>query len=161
MVSGLLSAQPSTVAKPRWFTEILDAAGVQADSLKSSASDVHALDAWFNHSLETLNDTDLGFAPLLPGDDVPLVDQLTALSDFCAGFNYGVGIGTGGRGGKPLPTDTQEILGDFQAIESTEVTEADDVDEDTFVELAEYVRVGVLLIHEELQPIERTDPKVH
>jgi uncharacterized protein YgfB (UPF0149 family) len=161
IVVGLLCAQPSTVAKPRWFTEILDAAGVEAGELKSSAADVHALDAFFNQSVESLNDPDLGFVPLLPEDNVALAQQLTALSDFCAGFNYGIGIGTGGRGGQTLPKDTAEILTDFQGIESAELDESGEPDENSFVELAEYVRVGVLLIHEELQPIGPTGQQVH
>lgn len=161
MVVGLLCAQPSTVAKPRWFTEILDAAGIAAEAVQSSAADVHALDAFFSESMESLNDADLGFTPLLPEDGQSLRMQLTALSEFCAGFNYGVGIGIGGERGASLPADTKEVLGDFQAIESADISDADESDEDSFVELAEFVRVGVLLIHEELQPVAPTDGQVH
>lgn len=162
MLCGLLSSQPSGMAKTRWFTELLDAASLQPESLAAKAADVRALDHWFIASIAALDDADLGFMPLLPDDDRPLASRLQALADFCAGFNYGLGIGIAGRGSRPLPGDTAEIVKDFQAIESSDADResvgADDAgadEEGAYIELVEYVRVGVLLIHEELRPVSR------
>ncbi len=51
-----------------------------------------------------------------------------------------------------MPADTREIIEDFQAIEAADVDDAS-ANEEVYTELLEYVRVGVLLILEELRPI--------
>lgn len=74
------------------------------------------------------------------------------------------------RGHTALPADTREIIEDFQSIEaaddmgegesSLELSEKDsrtqpelNGKEEIYNELLEYVRVGVLLILEELRPV--------
>ena len=66
------------------------------------------------------------------------------------------------RGNKSLPADTREIIEDFQAIDAADPVDTIDENgdildidkqEDAYVELLEYVRVGVLLVLEELRPI--------
>lgn len=181
MLCGLLCSLPSAMAKTRWFSELLDAAGLSAGSLAGRAAELHALDRWFIASAAALNDAELGFTPLLPDDEVPLGTRLAALGDYCSGFTYGLGIGIAGRGSRPLPADSAEIVRDFQAIESSDVeSDADGISreaESAYIELVEYVRVGVLLIHEELRPVtpagagtgtgaaggqrRPTDPQVH
>ena len=86
---------------------------------------------------------------------------MQALGEFCAGFTYGLGLATANRGNKALPTDTRELVEDFQAIDGAEMDmsasgtsgESDNADEDAYIELLEYVKVGVLLIHEEMKPV--------
>jgi uncharacterized protein YgfB (UPF0149 family) len=50
------------------------------------------------------------------------------------------------------------LIEDFQAIDNTDTSEADSADEASYAELFEYVRVGVLLVHEELKPVAGTAP---
>ena len=161
LACGLLCAQPSATAKTRWFTELLDAASVSADAVASKAAYLKSLDEWFGHTLSSMNDSDLDFNPALPEDEVPVAERLRALGDFCAGFTYGIGLSMTQRAHRPLPDDTREIIEDFQAIDA-----ADQVDEEgdslslekqesVYIELLEYVRVGVLLVLEELRPISR------
>jgi len=166
LLCGLLCSQPSAHAKTRWFTELLGAAEIAPESVASRATYLRSLDGWFGSTLESLNDAELGYMPLLPADDAAIVERVASLSDFCAGFNYGLGIGMGNRGNQALPEDTQELLKDFHAIEATEAQTVQPDDEAAFAELTEYVRVGVLLINEELQPVTRTagepsKPRVH
>jgi len=156
---GLLCAMPSSTAKTRWFTELLDAASLSADAVAGKASELKTLDAWFSQTLESLNDSDLEFSPALPDENVAVGVRIRALGDFCSGFTYGLGLASGNRGQKPLPEDTREIIEDFQAIESADPAddsgEADSLEQQEvmFNELLEYVRVGVLLILEELRPV--------
>jgi len=161
LLCGLLSAQPSAMAKRVWLTELLDAAAVTPESLKERVGELKAVDGWFSQVLESLNDPELGFTPLLPEDSAALRDRTRALGDFCAGFCYGIGLGTAGRGNGRLPEDTTELINDFNEIDSTATSNVDGADEETLNELCEYVRVGVLLIHEELQPIAATDNRIH
>jgi len=152
---GLLSTIPSGVAKKHWFTELLDLAGVSPESVADKAAELKALDDWFTQTVQSLNDPDMGFQLFLPDDSTRFNERQNALADFCAGFNYGFGIGLAGAGkrNQKLPSDTRELLEDFQEIESADPAKGDQADESAFVEIAEYVRMGVLLVHEELQPI--------
>lgn len=161
LLCGLLSAQPSAMAKRVWLTELLDAAAITADSLSGRVDELRALDTWFSQVLESLNDPDLNFNPLLPEDNTVLRERTRALGDFCAGFCYGIGLGTAGRSSDKLPEDTAELINDFNEIDSTATSNIDDADEETLSELSEYVRVGVLLINEELQPVTATENRIH
>lgn len=167
MMSGLLCTMPSGVAKKHWFAEMLDLAGLTPESVAGHAGELKALDSWFAESVQALNDPDMNFQLCLPGDSANFKERQFALADFCAGFNYGFGIGMSGKGNKKLPGETQEMLEDFQAIEGADPARGDQSDENAFMELSEYVRVGVLLTHEELQPVARdntanaADNKVH
>jgi len=165
---GLLCSLSSAAAKTRWFTELLDAASLSANQVSHNAAELKALDEWFGRTLSALNDSDLEFSPLLPDDLFPVKERIVALKDFCAGYTYGIGIALSSRGHTPLPPDTQEIIEDFQAIETAETvfeahapdpekslssTTASNTEEEVYNELLEYVRVGVLLILEELRPV--------
>jgi len=101
-----------------------------------------------------LNDDALGFVLLLPSDDEPLALRTRALSHWCEGFLYGMALG-GMRDDFPLPDDSAEIIGDFYQIShagfSSEGT--GDADEAAYQEIVEYVRMCVLLVHEELCPL--------
>ncbi len=161
LLCGLLSAQPSASSKRVWLTELLEAASLTPGTLEGKADDIKALDGWFTQVLESMHDADLNFNPLMPDDKVALNIRFRALGDFCAGFCYGVGLGTTGRANGKLPEDTAEIIKDFNEIDSTATNNAEEVDEETFSELYEYVRVGVLLITEELQPVTATENRIH
>lgn len=161
LLCGLLSAQPSAMAKRVWLTELLDAAALAPGSLSGRVEELKALDTWFSQVLESLNDSDLNFNPLLPEDNTDLRERTRALGDFCAGFCYGIGLGTAGRANARLPEDTAELISDFNEIDSTASSNIDDADEETLIELCEYVRVGVLLISEELQPVTATENRIH
>ena len=92
--------------------------------------------------------------------------HLLQLSSWCNGFGLGFGMGERAQSGQPLPADTEELLADFQAIaayESSEnvqdsplsaAEEDNDDEESDVVEIEEFIRVGVLLINEEMRPLE-------
>lgn len=160
VLCGLMCSESATVAKSRWFAELLDAAGLKPDAVAQQAEPLRELDRWFGNTIDRLNDTDLRFEPLLPDDSASLSSRVGSLGEFCGGFCYGVGIGSARRGNDPLPTDTRELIEDFQAIDGTEAEALDEGDEDALAELIEYVRVGVLLVHEELKPIHQVSAPV-
>jgi len=162
IATGLLCGQASAPAKSRWFTEILDAAGVTADAVHSRAGEIRELDSWFDATVAALNDADLGFEPAVPDDSAPLSNRAISLIDFCSGFQYGLGLSSAGKNMADLPADTKEVIADFQAIENLDLDAVDETDDDAWQELLEYVRVGVLLIHEELQPVSAShSPQMH
>ncbi len=99
---------------------------------------------------EQLDDEDLGFEPLLPRDSLPLAQRGDALVEWCRGFLGGVGL-AGDAHGAALSADANEILGDFGAIAGSRFDyDDDDEDETALVEVLEFIRVGVLLLHDEM-----------
>ncbi len=99
---------------------------------------------------EQLADDDLGFEPLLPDDEQPLAQRGDALVEWCRGFLGGVGL-AGAASSPALSDDAIEILADFSSIAATAFDYDDnDGDETALVEVLEFVRIGVLLLHTEM-----------
>jgi uncharacterized protein YgfB (UPF0149 family) len=100
-------------------------------------------------TLEALAAEDMSFTPLLPDDDAPLVERLSALAEWCQSFLAGFAVGLSRRGIDELgalPEDAQEIVQDLVAIAQLDTELAEGDVEAGFMELAEYVKVGTLLI---------------
>lgn len=162
MAVGLLCGQATGLAKSRWLTELLDAADMKAGSVQTRATEIRALDEWFDETVASLNDPELGFAPEMPSDSESLSQRSVGLVDFCSGFSYGLGLSSGGRDTASLPKDTREVIADFQSIQNLDLDELDDSEDDAWQELYEFLRVGVLLVHEEMQPVNgATNQQIH
>jgi hypothetical protein len=99
-------------------------------------------------------DDALGFALLLPADELPLARRTEALGQWCAGYLYGLALG-GIREGADLPDTVNEVMHDFYEISHARFAyeTTDNADEEAYMEIVEYVRMSVLLLHEELQPM--------
>ena len=108
--------------------------------------------------LRALNDTDLGFEPLLPDDSENLEFRTRTLGQWVDGFLGGLGQTPRLGGLKPSPEAT-EILRDFAEIARIEAEpEANEDNEQALAELNEYVRVGVMLLADELAPAQPRTP---
>ncbi len=111
------------------------------------------LEALHAETLALLNDSNLGFQPLLPADDVPLAQRVRALGLWCDGFILGLSEGGIAEPAK-LPGDSGEVIEDLleiARIDSYDLSD-DEEDEAAITELEEFVRTAVLLINEELNP---------
>lgn len=105
---------------------------------------------------EQLEDEQLGFEPLLPDEDRPLVQRGDALVEWCRGFLGGVGL-VGADDARALTDNAGEVLRDLGTIASSRFEyDNDEGDEDALVEVLEFVRIGVLLLHAELGSRPRT-----
>ncbi len=102
---------------------------------------------------QTMNNSVLDFELLLPDDDVAMTLRAQALGEWCQGFLAGLAEG-GVRDYEALPGESAELVQDLAKIAQAGSFEihGDEEDEAAYAELVEYVRVGVLLIQEELQP---------
>ena len=111
----------------------------------------------FDQSKMELQDPNLAFELLLPDTDESLYSRVTALQEWCSGFLLGVGI-AGVKDHKALPEDSRELLSDFTEIGTSGNFDLEDKDasEEALAEISEYIRMGVLLINEELQPIKQS-----
>ena len=102
----------------------------------------------FEETRRQLDDFDFSFEPLLPDDDAPLEERAFALGEWCQGFLAGLGYASKGS---EWPGECTEILRDFVEIARLDPAVAGEADEAAYAELTEYVRVGVQVIHSELQ----------
>lgn len=89
-----------------------------------------------------LQDEEFDFHPLLPDDEVDIVERTGALAGWCRGFLAGYAQ----VAGQPAGQDCSEILSDFAAIAEAEVdTEADEEEsESSYTEIVEYMRFAAL-----------------
>ncbi len=133
-----------------WVAEIFEAYDPK-DLLQAEA--YRLLQKLYEETLIRLNSPELDFELLLPDDEDALCERTESLANWCGGFLSGLGM-AGVPAQDQLSDEVAELLGDLSQI-STVDFDLDDPDEEeqvAFEEVVEYVRVGVLFIHEELQP---------
>jgi hypothetical protein len=107
--------------------------------------------------LQELKDDAFGFSLMLPPDEASLPMRTRALGEWCAGFLYGLALG-GFRDDAGLPDTVREVMQDLYEISHAGFSEEPlgEDDEAAFAEIGEYVRISVLLLHDELQPLPAT-----
>ncbi|NOQ88310.1 MAG: UPF0149 family protein [Gammaproteobacteria bacterium] len=157
---GMLCAQGATEAS-QWMLYVL---GEHEETSKLLQQTGKKLLQIHQISVEQMNDTGAEFELMLPDDDDPLEMRVEALGTWCQGFVYGLAVG-GIKEDTVLPEDSKELIRDILEIsragyiadnEAELATDEEDNEEDevAFMEVSEYVRMGILLIYEELQPLQ-------
>lgn len=142
---GALCAQPR-FSLDSWLDELL-----QDPAQVSGWRGV--FESVYSETRQALGGESLQFEPLLPDDDEPLSGRTLALASWCQGFLYGLGT-SGVHSVTELPDDVGEIVQDLTEIShaSLSTDEPTETDEQAYAELVEFVRVGVQLIYDELEP---------
>lgn len=150
LLCGLLCAAGRLDAE-HWAGQVFPELDANNVSVRQGLNAVQALADW---TVAAMNDPVLGMDLLLPAGNAPLFERTAALAEWCQGFLLGLAAG-GVSQDTPLPEDVGELVRDFTEISRAgfEVDENDEEDEVAFSDVVEYVRVGVLLINDELQPI--------
>lgn len=149
LIAGIICAGGKP-ASELWLSHLLG-----DDSLSAAAAEARKLLMRLHADiLRQFNDDAFGFDMLLPGDDAPLSLRTECLSRWCSGFLYGLALG-GFREGSDMPETVTEVMKDFYEISHARFAyeATDDADEAAYMEIVEYVRMSVLLLHEELQPV--------
>jgi uncharacterized protein YgfB (UPF0149 family) len=146
---GLLCAR-GTMEKKEWIEFVAHTLS-PADLLVREA--LETFGALFDAACSALADSTLDFQLLLPDDDDPVEERISALAQWTQGFLLGLSSG-GIKDIEKLPGDSGEIIRDFVDIcrADTYELEGGEKDEVAYNEVLEYVRTGVLLINEELHP---------
>ncbi len=149
MMTGYLCVNPS-FSFPQWLSEI--------DFTFSQASDRDVLEQLFHQIADLLARNEYDFDLLLPDDDNPSNQRAIALSHWVQGFLYGLGY----RGDEQdWPGETQSILLDLTKIVQLDPDVNDEEDEQALMEVTEYVRVSVLLIHSEFNQLTSQQQTLH
>jgi uncharacterized protein YgfB (UPF0149 family) len=149
---GTLCATPCSLDE--WLAEILPEGRADSDSADS-------LRAVYNSTSGALIQGAMEFAPLLPADDAPIADRTLALGEWCQGFLYGLGTGVAVPEVASLEGEAAEVLRDMTEITHVDVDPEEDAEsnEAAYAELVEFVRVGVQLLYEHLQPLREPPPR--
>ena len=158
VLCGILCASGSSDMQ-RWVRHLFEARTtdreISADALKL-LHDVHQC------TLSEINHETLDFSMLLPDQAESMDVRISGLADWCSGFSLGLIMG--GLNDKMLVSDdVREFVEDVQYISDASFSAEDsssDQSEQSFTEIEEDVRMGVLLINEELQPISQK-PTIH
>lgn len=143
LLCGLFCAAREDVF-PLWRDQLVGDAPLEAEEAERLR--LLAEETW-----RQLEDAELGFAVLLPGDDERLSERALALGEWCHGFLVGLGLG------QPGETDNaavKEVLADLNQISTVSAQPEDcagEEDENSYAELVEYVRVAVLMVKEQLR----------
>jgi len=146
LLCGMLCHARENV-QSRWFDELLEE-GLPPASLNKLQA---VLEALYSKTCEALNNQDFGFEPMLPNDKCSISGRSQALSVWCQGFLYGLGLAK-----KDVETRLsdlgREALRDLTEITrmDTELVEESEENEAAFIELQEFLRVVVITIYEDL-----------
>jgi uncharacterized protein YgfB (UPF0149 family) len=136
-----------------WLAEILPEG-------EAGAHATQTLRELFERTAGALGGRDMEFTPLLPQDEEPLDARASALGEWCQGFLYGLGSSSLSDAAH-LPGEVGEIVRDLSAITQVgvDVEEGMESNEGAYAELVEFVRVGVQLVFDELEPLRDTPAK--
>jgi len=111
-----------------------------------------------------ISSSDFELQLLLPEDDRPLQERSIALIEWCQGFLSGLGIG-GMVDTDSISAESREFIDDLYKIcrlNAEEIEDSGEEEESALIELIEYVRMGVIMIHDEFQslPVAISRPEV-
>ena len=102
------------------------------------------------HASDEILSEDMIFTLFLPDDKASIAERSNSISEWCAGFVSGLGIG---RGENKLDLDSEgdEFLQDIISISRMGgLDEEGDDSEAAYFEIVEYIRVGVIFIYQQL-----------
>ena len=154
MLIGLLCGD-NDIEEAVWVKKLIEEAEIK--SFKESF--LKALDMVFQETNKGLNGSGFELVFCIPDDSESLIFRAAMLGQLCEGVLYGLGlIGALNEAENKLPDQVREIVEDLGQIARIDISglnesgEISDADESDFMELVEFVKVGVLTINEELNP---------
>jgi yecA family protein len=133
-----------------WLQQVYEHMGVEALDEERYANATEDLLHFYQKTIEGIDKDSSAFMLLLPDDDYELSERIESLIVWVRGFLEGIAISASERLQK-LDKQLQEILRDFVEIcQIDSRVEQDEASEKEFVEILEYVRIGVLNLYAEL-----------
>lgn len=158
---GALCVKPASEIDP---IHLMD--GAEDQPLQPDAEAQRGLAQLRDQALLSLQNSESGFTPLLPDDEVELDMRIAALVAWCDGFLFGLASKSKLDLSK-FSEEAKEIVEDFAQFTRAGIGSEDDteLEEAAYAELVEYIRVGAQLIYMELRPQPMPDPsaskKIH
>jgi len=109
--------------------------------------------SFFLATITELSDNNLNFYPLLPEDGSEAV-RLEAIAEWAQGFLMGLSI-AGIKSFSEYPEEVTEFIEEMASISTAGEYDlaGDESDEEAIIEFIEFIRMGVLFMNEEMNPI--------
>lgn len=147
LLCGLLCAD-AELDREQWLRHVHEELTEDAE-FSQPVQDV--LSKLFDYGAAQLNASDWSLTLLLPDDDAPLRQRVAALDLWCQGLLYGLALGQVERR-RELSEESREFLHDAVEIAQAgfDAAESSEADEIAYTEVVEYLRVGVLLLYQDL-----------
>jgi len=146
LICGSICNQMKTGAAPDLQRLLLTGADLPAESLAPLQDNLELL---LRETVEKLYQNQGEFVLLLPDDDSGFPLRLQSLADWCKGFLLGL-LDNQSIAIDELSADGAELARDMISVSEVDLRPWNDDSEWDFVEVEEYIRVGVQLIFEEL-----------
>ncbi len=130
------------------------------NDLTPFGSESHAHVMWdlMRFTQQNIAAEDLSFLLLIPDDSAPLQERIKSIAAWCRGFLSGFGL-AGVTDLSVLSDDSRDFLKDLvQIARADEQLVADEDSERSFMEISEYIRIGVLVLREETRFEAQSDP---
>lgn len=124
--------------------------GMSGPASAAERSVLSLVDEMMEQSHQAL-DAGMQFALLLPDDDASIAERTAAVADWARGFAVALLRGSE-LTPESLDGDSTEVVQDLMKISEARPGGNSEEDERALTELEEYMRVGVQLVFEELQP---------
>lgn len=131
-----------------WFAELFD----QAEEGDLLVADCRTeIEGLYANTTRQIEGTGLGMQLLLPDDENSLTTRAQAVSQWCQGFLYGVGL-SGDAFEQQLSDEAREALEDIASFTRMDIDgiEESEEEEDALVEITEFIWVASMLIRETL-----------
>lgn len=143
MLCGMLCLDSSLISNT-WITRL-------AEEIDLSLHAHDSLQSMFRATVSQINDEEYSFMLLLPDDDFNMSVRAESLGYWCQGFLTGLGLAGLSEIGN-LPEEVQDFLGDVSHIARVgfDGDNPDEEDEIAYTDIVEYLRMGVLLVNQEL-----------
>ena len=147
ILCGLLCGG-ATLSLQSWLDHVLGNEGSGCDTPQESLS---LLAQIAEETARAMDHPDAPFLPLLPSDDEPIGERTAALVEWCEGFLFGFGM-SGSADLPGLSQEGREFVSDLKEITRMDVPspEQDEEHEGTLTELVEYIKIGTLILREEV-----------
>lgn len=154
MLLGLLCVD-SEIQEAVWIKKIIEEA--QIKSVKESF--LKQLDEMFQQTNKGLNGSGFELNLCLPADNESVLLRAAMIGQLCEGVLYGIGLAGGlSEMENKLSEQVREVVNDLGEIARIDVSSLADEELDTeqvdqdLTELEEFVKVGILMLNEELNP---------
>jgi yecA family protein len=131
-----------------WFDELFDQAEEGDLLVADCRSEVEAL---YEDTRQQVEGAGMGMQLLLPDDESSLASRALAVSQWCQGFLYGIGL-SGDESAKLLSEEAKEAIEDiasFTRMDVDSLEESED-EEDALIEITEFLWVAAMVIREAL-----------
>lgn len=138
ILCGLLCISQS-FSENIWIKHILGESAVEDGLASKCQQQLHLVK---NYTIEQLESSNYEFMPLLPDDQMSLLERTQALGGWCEGFLFGLSLTK--RKLDDLSDNSKEFIDDIISVSRIAPTENTEDNEENYMQVVEYIKLGVI-----------------